>query len=144
VRKNSLRHILSNPYVQINSILAGVIVAILIYSGIFSSIGNYPLHSFYELSTGQVAPSSGLSRAFSEIVRLNFNQALALNPYSIRIFCFFAIQLFLRIGLSLIVIAKSNYTKRTVIADITFSLIYLVYAFSPFLLFLTNEIGRRF
>lgn len=143
MRKNSLRHILSNPYVQTNIFLAGAIVAILIYSGIFSATGDYPIHSYYELVTGKVAPSSGLSRAFSEIVRLNIDRALAFNPYSIRIFCFFAIQLILRITLSILATAKSSHANKIIGADILFSLAYMAYAFFPFLTFLITEVSNK-
>ena len=143
MRKNSLRHILSNPYVQTNIFLAGAIVAILIYSGIFSATGDYPIHSYYELVTGKVAPSSGLSRAFSEIVRLNIDQALAFNPYSIRIFCFFAIQLILRNAFSILATAKSSYANKIIVTDIFFSIAYMGYAFFPFLTFLIMEVSNK-
>ncbi len=142
--KSSLRHILLNPYVQINTILAGAIVAILIYSGIFSATGNYPVHSYYELMTGEISPSSGLSRAFSEIVRFHFQQALVFNPYSIRIFGFFFIQLILRIAFSLLVTAKSSYANKIVVADIILSLIYMIYAFLPFITFLATQASKKF
>ena len=141
--KNSLRHIFSDPYIQINSILAGVIVAILIYSGIFSPASGYPIHSFYEAATGQAAPSSGLSRAFSEIVRLNFEQAKAYNPYAFRIFAFFALQLLLRLTFSWLSVAKPSKAKQIATSDILISGIAFVYAFYPFLAFLVNGIAEK-
>ena len=143
MRQNNLRHILSNPYVQTNIFLAGAIVAILIYSGIFSAASGYPIHSLYEAATGHTAPSSGLSRAFSEIVRLNFNQASTYTPYAFRIFAFFTLQLILRAVLSWLAVAQSSHVNKIIAADIIFSLAYLIYAFFPFLLFLSNEIGCK-
>ena len=52
----------------------------MVYSGIFSSANPHPIKSYH---TEQVI-STGLSRAFSEIVRLNFIQAKHFNPYSIK------------------------------------------------------------
>ncbi len=143
VKQSRIKQLFSEPYIKINIILAGVVVVILLYSGIFSTSNSYPIHSYYESATGQTSPSSGLSRAFSEIVRLNFTQAKIYNRYSLQIFSFFAAQLLLRLLFSWLFIAYSKYGNRVVIADITISTAIFIYAFSPFLYFLFEEAANK-
>lgn len=93
------------PYLIVNLVLAGVCGLIFLYSGIFSAEkDNHPLPSFYEKITGHPSPSSGMSRAFSEIIRGNIASARRYNPDSVRIFAFFLIQGLQRIAVSLILI----------------------------------------
>lgn len=101
----------SRPYLIINFILAGVIAFIFIYSGIFSAQkDNHPLPSFFEEATGQPAPSSGMSRAFSEIIRGDIPSARQYNADAPLVFAFFLIQLFQRLGISLILIKTAGKT----------------------------------
>ena len=84
-------------YRTINLIFAALIGMMFLYAGVFSAGGRrYPVPSFYELATGEISPSSGLSRSFSETVRLNFRKAEAYHPHGIRLFLFFFVQFFLR------------------------------------------------
>ena len=63
-------------YLISNLILAGLIIIIFIYSGLFSaSEAKHPVPSFYEEITGKQSPSSGMSRAFSELVRGEIDSA---------------------------------------------------------------------
>ena len=71
--------------------------------------------------------SRGLTTAFSQILRINFNQALLLNPYSLKIFLFFLIQLIARNFINF-VLNLSNYNKVVKI-DIILSSIYFFYSF---------------
>lgn len=120
-----------NPYLIFNLINAGIIVLIILYSGIFSASGiSHPIKSQY---THQVV-STGLSRAFSEIVRLNFDIARAFNPYSIKIFLFFFIQLFMRIGISIMLLSRHISEKVLVYSDILISVLLFLWAFSKFIL----------
>ena len=91
-----------NKYYHIlNLSLAGIILLIFTYSAIFSAEkDNHPVPSFYEKMSGERANSSGMSRAFSEIVRGNLDSARAYNQYSIPVFLFFFVQFFQRIGTS--------------------------------------------
>jgi len=89
----------SDSYQIINVIFAAVILMIFLYSGLFRAEENYPISSQYRIITGEETQSTGLSRAFSEMVRLNFQKAKAYNESSPEVFGFFFLQLLLRIVL---------------------------------------------
>jgi hypothetical protein len=89
---------LDESYPIINLLFAVVILLIFAYAGFFhSEKGGYPIPSVYEQLTGAKANSSGLSRAFSEIVRFRLEKAKHHHEYSLQIFAFFPAQLLLRI-----------------------------------------------
>jgi len=121
-------------YHIINLILSGVILLIFIYSAAFSpEKGNYPVKSSYEKITGQPTLSTGMSRAFSSIVRFNFDEALNYNRFSIRIFIFFLVQFFMRIFILLT--TRNNLfgeVKYIVIPDAIISAVMLLIFFEPF------------
>ncbi len=73
--------------------------------------------------------SRGLSRAFAEILRLNIERAIEYNVYSVRIFLFFLSQLILRITINLLL--KKNITRYLLISDISISVMWFLYAFTP-------------
>ncbi len=82
-----------NNYRIINIILAGLMISIFIYSGLFSALADkHPVPSFYEEITGETSPSAGMSRAFSELVRGNIESARAYNEDGPLLFAFFLIQ----------------------------------------------------
>jgi len=111
-----------------------VIFLIFLYSAIFSpEKGKYPVKSSYEMITGKTSLSSGMSRAFSSIVRLNFEDAYGYNPYSIRIFIFFLLQFFMRIFI-LFTIRKNLFgeLKYLVIPDAVISAVLFILFFEPF------------
>lgn len=116
-------------YLKINLIFAGIIVALLVYSGVFHTNTSYPIHSMYK----QNVISTGMSRAFSEIVRFHFDKAKAYNPYAISIFLFFFCQLFLRI-ISSIFLLKGKISKNNLLfADIFISILLFLYSFGRFI-----------
>ncbi len=103
---------------------------IFIYSGLFSSEkDNHPVPSFYEEITGQTSPSSGLSRAFSEIIRGNPETAREYNPYSTLIFAFFLIQFLQRIMISFLLIRGRIRIRPLLYADIIVSAGMFLYCF---------------
>ncbi|WP_083195773.1 DUF2752 domain-containing protein [Flavobacterium piscis] len=71
--------------------------------------------------------SRGLTRAFAQILRLNFSEAIVYNPYSIKIFLFFLIQLFIRLFINKIV--RISTFKRIIICDILLSAVLFVFSF---------------
>ena len=118
------------PYHIINFVLAGIIMLIFIYSGLFSAEkGNHPIPSFYEELYGKTSPSSGLSRSFSEIVRGRFKSAGEYNPNGIPVFIFFLVQLFQRLSVSLIIHRKNISFDRIVLFDSLSSAILFLYCF---------------
>lgn len=121
---------LYSNYSKVNIIFAGIILALLIYSGIFSAENPHPIKSAH---SNQVI-STGLSRAFSEIVRLNFSQALGFNTYSLRIFSFFFFQFFLRVLFTFLMFRNMFLKKQLVIADIMVSVSLFLFAFGQFII----------
>jgi hypothetical protein len=122
-------------YRIINIIIAGVIIGIFLYSGVFNyKKNNFPIHSFHENITGQTSISSGLSRSFSAIVRLDFEEAKAYNQYGMGLFVFFILQLLLRCFFYFI-IAKSFYSVGQIIKiDVLISISLFVLYFKPFII----------
>ena len=111
-----------------------IIFLVLFYSAIFSPAkSNYPVQSAYTEITGNESISSGLSRSFSEIIRLDFRSAYDYNPYGIRIFLFFLLQLFLRINFLSIVKSRAP-DLSLIILDIALSVGIFLIAFWPFLI----------
>jgi len=125
---------LNEPYLIINIFLAGVIMLVMIYSGIFSPDKNsYPVECIHEKLTGEPCVSCGLSHSFSLILRGRIDEAYQWNPNGMRIFIFFASQLILRVVFSKIYINHPEIRKQLIIYDIIRSSIIFLIAFMPFL-----------
>ena len=121
-------------YFAVNIILAGVILLIMGYSGFYSPDENeYPVVCIHEKLTGEQCPSCGLSHAFSLIIRGRIDEALLWNSASLRVFLFFALQLFMRIGLGIRSLVTSRWLKQLTRADVLVSSEMALYAFYPFL-----------
>ena len=118
-----MQHI--SVYNKINIIFIAIILLVFAYSYIFTpEKNNYPIHSACKVKP---CKSTGLSRAFSKIVRFKFNEAKEFNRNSISVFSFFLAQLFFRI-LTIIILKKNILkTKFVLIFDIIFSTtLYLI------------------
>jgi len=121
-------------YFAVNIILAGVILLIMGYSGFYSPDENeYPVVCIHEKLTGEQCPSCGLSHAFSLIIRGRIDEALLLNSASLRVFLFFALQLFMRVGFGVRSLVTGRWLKQIARADILVSSAMVLYAFYPFL-----------
>jgi len=119
---------LRESYQILHLIMAGIIVMIFIYSGIFSpQHGGYPIPSQYELTQDGATASTGMSRAFSSIVRLDFEQARAYNENSPEVFGFFFVQFWMRV-LFFLLYARFHH-KRVIAADIGLSLVLFLWCF---------------
>lgn len=128
--KNKVGWLHSEPYHIINLCFAGIIILIFIYSGIFSAEkNNYPIKSACAEIEGHPCKSEGLSRSFSEIVRLRFESANSYNKYGLKIFSFFFFQLFLRIITSLLIYYRLIKTKIIIIIDSVVSITLYFYFF---------------
>ena len=120
----------TRSYHILNITLAGIIILIFIYSGLFSARkNNHPIPSFYEKMTGEPANSSGLSRAFSEIIRGNFDSARNYNKNSISVFLFFLVQFFQRFGISFVVKKRRQKLSMIVISDVSASVVLFMVCF---------------
>ena len=120
---------LQDSYQIVHLILAGILLLILLYSGIFPpEEGSHPIPSQYSrVSEGSTA-STGMSRAFSAIVRLQFGQAKKFNPNSLVVFAFFFGQLWLRV-LFFMLNSRGVRQKILVITDASFSVLLFLYCF---------------
>lgn len=131
MRRNKFSFIKNEPYHIINICFAGIIILILIYSGIFSAEkGNHPIKSACETISGEPCITTGLSRSFSEIVRFKFKSAKSYNKFGIKIFLFFFIQFFLRIIASLILYLKILNNRQLVLLDSIISAGLYLFCFS--------------
>jgi hypothetical protein len=131
------------PYLAINTVLAGVILLAMAYSGIFSpDRDNYPVACIHERITGEPCFSCGLSHSFSLIVRGRIDEAYEWNPYGMQVFVFFAAQLLMRIIFSILYTRNPGTRKELIIFDICGSIVLYLIAFMPFLENLFNSILR--
>lgn len=113
---------LRDSYQILHLIFAGIILMIFVYSAIFSpSKGGHPIPSQYQLIEGEATASTGMSRAFSSIVRLDFSQARAYNAYSLEVFLFFFVQLWMRVVFFFLYARHKS--KGLVAADISLSVL---------------------
>jgi hypothetical protein len=135
--------LLRNNYLIINLIFTAILVSVILYSLVFSARGmKHPIPSGWEWLSGGSSPSTGLSRSFSAIVRLNVAEARQFNPYGIRIFAFFAVQLVIRAFLSVLLLRPGQFRlKGLVIADVLFSVLFFVFSFWPFFLLMGRQLG---
>jgi hypothetical protein len=122
-----------DSYFIINFIFAGVIVLIVLYSGIFSAQKqNHPIPSF---CPHQPCASTGLSRSFSEIVRFRFESANSFNKNGIRIFLFFFVQFWLRIFFSIINAKFNRNRTKIIIFDSVISVFLFFFSFKNFIFY---------
>lgn len=104
------------------------------YSFFYSpDAGDYPVPCIHEIMTGQPCPSCGLSHAFSLIVRGRVDEALQWNSQSLRVFLFFALQLVMRVALSVMLLMTVRGMRQIAIADAAVSSAMALVAFFPFL-----------
>ena len=119
---------LQDSYQVLHIIFAAIIVAVMAYSAVFSpSGGDHAIPSQYRLLTGESTASTGMSRAFSSIVRLDFTKALSYNPYSLSVFAFFFVQLWMRVLFFVLYARRGD--KRLVAADVALSVVLFLWCF---------------
>lgn len=131
-----------NNYRIINLTFAGIILAVILYSFIYGADGRkHPVPSGPQWLTGESSPSTGLSRSFSEIVRFRFAEARQFNPHGIRIFSFFAVQLLLRIIVSVLLFRQDpKRLQILVLADAIGSALLFAGCFWPFIFNLARQL----
>ena len=124
----------NEPYLILNIFFAGVIVLVFLYSGIFSPDRNdYPVVCIHQKLTGQPCLSCGLSHSFSLILRGRTSEANEWNIYGMRVFMFFAAQLFLRITFSFYYLRKISFRRQLIILDSAGSAAMFFITFWPFI-----------
>lgn len=132
------------PYRIINLAFAAIILLAFLYAALHHpERSDYPIVSAYEAWTGESTISTGLSRSFSAIVRLDFSTAKNYNPYGLRIFTFFLIQLVFRVTLFLMSLRKGIvHYRMLIIADALQAVVLFIVCFLPFLVYWTDFIIR--
>lgn len=115
-----------NSYKKINVIFIAIIMVIFLYCFMLPFF-NFGFHSLCEGMPLVYCKSRGLTRAFSQLLRLNFAEAIVYNPYSINIFLFFLTELIARFCINLIVTA-SNF-KKVLTFDILMSTLFFIFSF---------------
>ncbi|MBG0860187.1 MAG: DUF2752 domain-containing protein [Bacteroidales bacterium] len=129
----SFTRLKNEPYLIINIVFAGVIVLILAYSGLFSpDKNNYPVVCIHEKLTGEPCVSCGLSHSMSLILRGRIEEAYDWNIYGMRVFLFFAAQLFMRILFSRMYIVYPELRKYLITYDIAGSVLMFTLTFWPY------------
>ncbi|OXA86418.1 DUF2752 domain-containing protein [Flavobacterium hercynium] len=107
-------------------IFIAIIMFIFFYCFIIKFL-NFGLPSSCEGQPLIYCKSRGLTRSFSEILRFNFSQAIYYNPYSIKIFLFFLVQLLARFFVNTI-IRLSNF-KIILRLDVSITIIFFIFSF---------------
>jgi hypothetical protein len=125
----------NRPYIIINTVFAGVILLIMIYSGIFSPDKNtYPVVCIHEKITGIPCASCGISHSFSLIVRGRIAEAYTWNENGMNVFLFFVSQLVMRIAFSVFYLKNPSLQRQLILMDITGSAMLFLLAFMPFII----------
>ncbi len=133
------------PYLLLNLIFSLIIASVIIYSAIIPPESTrYPIFSNYTSITGAESISTGLSRSFSYLVRLEVTKAREMNPYGIRVFGFFLAQGFMRIFFSILSIRLRNYSNYLIITDICISVLLFTWVFRPFFYALISLFSAAF
>lgn len=124
----------NEPYLILNIVLAGVILLIMLYSGIFSpEKDNYPVICIHEKLTGEPCSSCGLSHSFSLILQGRIDEAYQWNKNGMRVFIFFVSQFFMRIFFSRFYFRNPGSRRQLILLDIAGSIVIFLIAFMPFI-----------
>jgi hypothetical protein len=122
-------------YLTVNKIFAGIILAIFLYSALYSPDADaYPIKCIHEQLLGTRCPTCGMSHAFSALIRLQFGKANVLQPGALMIFPFFLIQLLMRISAIIWVKKTTIHVKTAITIDIVASLLLFLVTFSHLIL----------
>lgn len=115
-----------DSYKKINVILAFLIMFVFFYC-FFLPYLNFGLQSSCEGLPLAYCKSRGLTRAFSQILRFHFQEAIIYNPFSIKIFCFFFFQLIARFLINWII--SFSIFKKVLIFDVSISALSFLFCF---------------
>lgn len=115
-----------DSYKKINMIFTVIIMFIFFYCFIMPFL-NFGFPSSCEGMPLAYCKSRGLTRAFSQILRLKFKEAIAFNSYSIKIFLFFLVQLIARFSINKLL--KPSNLKKVLTLDIILSTLFFIFSF---------------
>ncbi|MDX9768999.1 MAG: hypothetical protein RBT19_01455 [Tenuifilaceae bacterium] len=131
----------TRAYHYVNLLIGIAFAGVILYSLIYKA-NSHPIPALLTEATGEIPPSKGLSASFSEIVRGNFDLANAYNPFGIRIFAFFALQLLLRAFFSIVVMLKRNGAVSIILTDSIVSTLLFAYCFWPLIVYTLRQITQ--
>ncbi len=100
----------SKTYFWFNCIWAGIITAMLFYAGFFA-YSSHAVQCVYKDATGIDCATCGITRGFHHVLVGNFKTAYQLNPLSLQLFLFFAIQLIMRLCFMFLPSLRNNTSK---------------------------------
>ena len=115
-----------DSYKKINLLFIILILSIFFYC-FFLPYLNFGLHSSCEGFPLMYCKSRGLTRAFSQILRMNFQHAIIYNPFRLKIFSFFFFQLLSRFFINCII--SFSVFKRVLIFDVLVGVISFFFCF---------------
>lgn len=115
-----------DSYKKINVIFILIIMFIFFYC-FLTTYFSFSITSSCEGMPLIYCKSRGLTRAFSQILKFNFQEAIDFNPYSLKIFLFFLIQLLSRVVINIKVNLQN--LKSIVFWDIFGSTIFFLLSF---------------
>jgi hypothetical protein len=139
LRKN--KNNLHRPYLIISLVFAGIILSVILYSLAFSpDTTRHPVPSGSQWLSGEATVSMGLSRSFSSIVRFDYESARRHNPFGIRIFAFFLVQLLMRLVAIFVVIRSVSWVRGYAWADVVATGCLFLVAFYPFIVEMINQL----
>lgn len=121
-------------YYILNVSFMAIIVAIFLYAALYPK-NKHPIPALLTKTTGIIPPSKGLSVSFAEIIRGNISTAKKVNPYSVRVFGFFILQLVLRVLISIAVWKGWLTAGKIAVADICIAVTMFAYCFAPMIEF---------
>jgi hypothetical protein len=126
-------------YISINLIFGGILLCIFLYAELFNSMGsNETIHCVHQSITGNPCPTCGVSRGFSAIMHLDFKQANIYNPFVLRYFLFFLIQLVFRILIIMLLTRETLSWQAIHWVDIVLSLLLFLFSFRNLLVYLVS------
>lgn len=129
----------SRAYHYVNLLIGVTFAGVILYSSIYKA-NSHPIPALLTEITGEMPPSKGLSASFSEIARGNLALAKTYNPYGIRIFAFFALQVLLRPFVSIILSLKGDGVTRVALADASASIALFVFCFWPLIVYTAMQV----
>lgn len=119
----------SKTYFWFNCIWAGIITAMLFYAGFFA-YSSHAVQCVYKDATGIDCATCGITRGFHHVLVGNFKTAYQLNPLSLQLFLFFAIQLIMRLCFMFLPSLRNNRVK-VIRWDIIITLLLFAVCFFP-------------
>lgn len=120
----------NSTYLNVNLIFITLIFFLFLYSLLFPFLP-YKIPSLCNETQIVFCKSKGLSRAYAEIMRLNFDKAQLYNGFSIRTFIFFVYGFLSRIFYSLVFFRIKS--QRVIYIDVVISTMLFMICFSVLL-----------